>query len=134
MRILLVDDSKVFLHILSLYFQSSILSREAVIDQAYDGEQALEKYHMGHKNSMEYNAIFLDCDLPLVFGMDVLSHIRIYEKAIKENAPTKIIMMSGRCDLDSVVKSKSLGADFFLAKPIEYPKLKDIIAKFKICA
>ena len=62
MRILLVDDSNVFRHILSLYFQSSILNCEAVIDQAYDGEQALEKYYLVQKYSIEYNVIFLDCD------------------------------------------------------------------------
>lgn len=96
------------------------LNRETVVDllqgagfetlEASDGRSGLRSLLHLHPD-----LVICDLRMPDMSGLDVLRQWR--EK--REGDPTPFILLSGVADRDDVLTSKRLGADDYLAKPID---------------
>ncbi|TCS93442.1 response regulator transcription factor [Hazenella coriacea] len=99
--ILVVDDEDRIRRLLRMY-----LEREGyLIDEAEDGEQALEKAF-----ETDYDLILLDLMLPGMDGLDVCEEIR------KKKA-TPIIMLTARGEEANRVEGFEAGTDDYVVKP-----------------
>jgi DNA-binding response OmpR family regulator len=111
--ILLVDDDKDFCDSIAKYFEGLGSSVITATDPRVLTSMDLNKFRM----------ILLDIDMPRLSGFDVLRHIR------EQNDQVTTIMVSGRSDLTTRLKSLDMGADFFMAKPIDLAELYLVVKR-----
>jgi len=107
-RILVIDDEPIVLR-----FLSRALRRKGYeVDVAENAEQAKKML-----DSVEYDLILTDVNLPGESGKDLLAHCK------QSHPDTEIILITGYPSLDDAVQTVRDGAYDYLAKPIELDKL-----------
>lgn len=113
-KILLVDDEKDFLDVMSERFEARGMS----VTTADSAAKALEQVAAGG-----FDAIILDLMMP---GMDGLQAL----KAIKEKNPElQVILLTGQATVQKGIEAMKLGAMDFVEKPADLDKLTGIIKK-----
>ena len=115
-KVLLVDDEKDFVSVLSERLQS----RGLHVDTAGDGLEAIEK-----SQTSSYDAIILDLKMPGLDGMQTL------EKLLAQNSDLQIILLTGYASLEKGIKAMKLGAMEFLEKPMDIEQLVEKIKTAK---
>ncbi len=111
-RIMLVDDNKEFLGELKEFFAGQ--ERYEIAGEAYEGVGALEKFA-----ALKPDVLLLDLVMPQMDGFSVL------ERIVK--GESKIIVLSALSQDAFVSKAMSLGADYYMMKPVSLSNLKDRI-------
>ncbi|MCP3871834.1 MAG: response regulator [Desulfobacteraceae bacterium] len=115
-KVLLVDDEKDFLEIMSERMQARGI-------EVITSDSALEALNMIEKES--YDAIILDFMMPEMDGLETL-------KAIKEKRPElQIILLTGHATVEKGVEAMKLGAMDFVEKPADLEALSEKIKKAK---
>lgn len=109
MKILLVEDEK----ILSSIITKGLKKLSYAIDNAFDGEEALELFYVNN-----YDLIILDINIPKLDGFSVLNEIR------KNNNQTKILILSSKNMVEDKVLGLDLGANDYLEKPFDFLELE----------
>ncbi|MDQ0244288.1 two-component system response regulator ResD [Bacillus fengqiuensis] len=101
MKVLIVDDEERIRRLLKMY-----LERENyVIEEAEDGEEALEKALANH-----YDLILLDLMMPGKDGIEVC-------KELREKKATPIIMLTAKGEEINRVQGFEAGTDDYIVKP-----------------
>jgi two-component system response regulator QseB len=109
MKILLVEDSER----LAAALVSSLRDDGLAVDHVGDGRTALRQIEV-----YTYDLMILDLMLPRLSGLEVL-------KALRETpAPTRVLVLSARDQLEDRVGALNLGADDYLLKPFALTELK----------
>ena len=114
---LVVDDSPTMRQLVSFGLKRVPNSK---IDEAANGVEALKKLGTNH-----YHLIILDINMPLMDGLKVLSILRQDPKY--KDIPVVIATTEG-ADADRD-KGLQLGANAYLAKPIQTQELLNIVKK-----
>jgi DNA-binding NtrC family response regulator len=115
-KVLLVDDEKEFLEIMS----ERMKARDMEVTTATSAQQALE---IIEKES--FDAIILDFQMPGMDGMDAL-------KAIKAKKPElQIILLTGYATIEKGVEAMKIGATDFIEKPADLEVLAEKIKNAK---
>ena len=115
-KVLLVDDEKEFLEIMS----ERMKARDMEVTTATSAQQALE---IIEKES--FDAIILDFQMPGMDGMDAL-------KAIKAKKPElQIILLTGYATVEKSVEAMKIGATDFVEKPADLEVLAEKIKNAK---
>ncbi len=104
-RVLLVDDNQQFIDALRFQLVELLGDRVAVIDSAYDGEQALKAIE-----AKRYDYIFMDISMP---QMDGIEATRI---ATRSNRDIKIIALSFHEEFEYLQLMLEAGARFYIRK------------------
>ena len=121
MRILIVDDNMLFRMI-----SSEVFSSFGNCETAKDGIEAMSMFENAIINNMGYDLVCLDVVLPIYSGFRILEEIRDYEKANKIER-TKVVMMSGMDDSNTINKALNEGADYFFVKPLNKKEIEKFI-------
>lgn len=129
MRSLLVDDSSVVLLCLK-----NLLSKYSECDLARGGPQGLDAFKTSIEDQKYYDLICLDLQIPGIDGLTLLGLIRTREQELQLATRSKILVITGTADTESIVKIKQQGADGFLLKPISGEKLRDQLARLGLIA
>lgn len=108
MRILIVDDEPELLEQL----RQTLLKQQYTVDQARDGEEALDCIF-----SDPYDLIILDVMLPRTDGFQVLKELR------EENITAPVLMLTAKGDVEDRIRGLDMGADDYLAKPFSTAEL-----------
>ncbi|WP_029935079.1 response regulator transcription factor [Thiomicrospira pelophila] len=108
MRLLIVEDEVE----LQNHLASQLKSQGYLVDQAFDGEEAL--YLMAEFN---YDLVILDLGLPKRPGLDVL---RIWRE---QHLTTPVIILTARNAWQERVEGLRVGADDYLGKPFHFEEL-----------
>jgi DNA-binding NtrC family response regulator len=103
-NILVVDDSATVRRIVKKVFANSIFNID--VTEAGNGQSALE-----HCASGEFDAVFLDCNMPGLPGVETL------EQLIERDPGLKVIMISGERNDERRKWALDRGAAAFLYKP-----------------
>ncbi|CAD8139445.1 unnamed protein product [Paramecium pentaurelia] len=119
--ILVVDDSPVNVFAFRLIMKKYDFIN---IEEAYNGEQALQKIRANRLNGKKYQYIFMDLTMPIMNGYEATEQIRIMEKDNLTDT-SFIIALTGYDDLKEKEKCQQKGFDAFVSKPI---KIIDIIS------
>jgi CheY-like chemotaxis protein len=75
----------------------------------------------------KFDAIFLDLNMPVMSGFELAKLVR----ESKCNNITPLVIVTGRDEKDTMHLSFSLGATYFLQKPIDTQKLTTILQKIE---
>ncbi len=115
-KVLLVDDEKEFLEIMS----DRMKARDMDVTTATSAQQALEIIE-----KEAFDAIILDFQMPGMDGMDAL-------KAIKAKKPeAQIILLTGYATVEKSVEAMKIGATDFVEKPADLEVLAEKIKNAK---
>lgn len=121
-RVLLVDDNDFNREIAHI-----ILENEGCeVTEATDGEQAVQKVRENIKSI--YDLILMDIQMPKMNGYEATKIIRRMEE--KEGFTIPIIAMTANAFEEDKKLSLEAGMNEYLSKPIDIPKLMDVLEKF----
>lgn len=110
LRILIVDDNKYAIEVIKDYLKISNIDVD--VHSANNGTDAIKKI-----DENVYELILLDISMPDMSGIDVLKHIRLFDREV----PVIIVsVVSTEYQIDSAFKE---GVDEFLVKPVDMEKL-----------
>jgi DNA-binding NtrC family response regulator len=111
-RVLLVDDEKDFLMVLS----ERLARRDLDVDTALDGATAVEK-----ARDRTYDAVLLDMAMPGLDGVETL-------KRLKDTTPDiQVIVLTGRATMAQAVEAMKAGALDLIEKPADLDELVTLI-------
>jgi len=116
-HILLVEDNKTN----QLVMLGLLEDSEIDIDIANNGEEAINMYD---KNQDKYELILMDLQMPVLDGYEATKYIRAKNKQIP------IIALTANAMKEDVERTKAVGMDEHLNKPIEVEKLYETILKY----
>jgi CheY-like chemotaxis protein len=114
LKLLVVEDDAPSLELMAEVFTSL----QAEVRPVNDSETAASL--VGQE---KFDGIFLDLEMPRLHGFD-LTH-RIRESSWNKSTP--IIVVSGRNDRETMRQSFSVGASYFLQKPVDRQKLSRLL-------
>jgi CheY-like chemotaxis protein len=118
MKILVVDDEQDVQVLFEQRFRKEIKSGEMEFAFAFSGEDALD-YLTKHEH--EAVLILSDINMPGMSGLELLEKIKTkYHKP-----PPVVMMITAYGDAENYNTAKSLGADDFLTKPVDFTNLKE---------
>ena len=115
-RILLVEDNAMNRLVASVVLKDF----GAVIDEAEDGEKAIEKLREDH-----YDLILMDLQMPVKDGLETTQYIREY---LDKTIP--IIALTANAIKGEAERCLSAGMNDFISKPFDEEKLIQIVAKW----
>ena len=114
-KILLTEDKEINQTILLGLLENSGIE----IDIANNGEEAVARHHQQH-----YKLILMDIEMPVMDGYEATTIIREQDK----NIP--IIALSANSTQEDMKKTKGVGMNEHLHKPIEIEKLYETFLKY----
>ncbi len=119
-RFLIVEDN-----VLNMEIAREILEIEGVETvPAYNGQEAFEIFN--EKDDYYFDAILMDIQMPVLDGYGASKKIRSVNTKYAKNIP--IIAMTANAFADDVIKSSEAGMNAHISKPVDYNKLKEILA------
>src|SRR3984893_13763192 len=110
LKLLIVEDDLPSLELMAEVFASL----KAEVRPVSDSQEAA-----GLVNQEKFDGIFLDLEMPNLHGFDLARRIR----KSSWNKSTPIIIVTGRDERDTMQQAFSIGATFFLQKPVDRQKL-----------
>jgi two-component system chemotaxis response regulator CheY len=118
MRILVVDDEKDIQSLFEQRFRREIRNGEHQFVFAFSGEEALQ-----FLNNPQHEAVLIlsDINMPGMSGLELLGKI----KSKFPQPPPKVMMITAYGDENNFNTAKSLGADDFLTKPLDFSLLRE---------
>jgi signal transduction histidine kinase/CheY-like chemotaxis protein len=119
LRVLVVDDN----HDVADSTASIMRMSGCDVHVAYDGKAAIESVQR-----LRPDAVLLDIGLPSIDGYLVAEHIR----AQPENISTMIVAVSGYGQEQDRLRSKSVGFDYHVVKPIDPTVLAGLIGSLRV--
>ncbi|MGZ3770807.1 MAG: response regulator [Bdellovibrio sp.] len=126
MKILLVDDFEMVRVMLRNTLEGLGYTD---IEEAEDGRVALVKIKEAQKNSIPYEMVFCDWNMPDVTGLEVLESCR----GQLEFKSLPIVMVTAESERQQVVRALKAGATDYIVKPVTpeilEKKINQIIAR-----
>lgn len=117
-RVLLVEDDAIN----QMYLKGFLKSNGMIVDSAFNGLQALEKYESG-----EYDVILMDGQMPKMDGFEATRIIREKEKDSGKHTP--VIAITGYAIKGDEERFINAGMDSYITKPFDENKLLEVIRK-----
>lgn len=117
LTVLIADDTAVARDNLKYILLNQDITR---IHEASNGKDAIEKYRR-----YSPDIIFLDISMPVVNGMECLTHIK------SQSPDAYIALVSGHSDVRTVKEAISSGANGYIVKPFSADKIKAIIDQYR---
>ncbi len=110
-RILIADD-----HFLIRQFVKRTLVDSGIenIELVNDGNEAVDSINASIESKNLYDIVFLDWNMPIMSGIDVLAYIRT--KPMYQN--TAVVMFTAESEKQNIMKAIKMGATSYILKPI----------------
>jgi two-component system chemotaxis response regulator CheY len=119
-RVLVIDDSQVARQVLAMTCRQVPALLYAKIDQAPDGQVALERMR-----SDRYDLVLADVRMPNVDGLEFVRRVR----QELEDRTTPIILVSTLATEEDVRRGLEAGATAYIAKPLSPYRIKLMIER-----
>lgn len=117
MNVLVVDDETDVKDLFRQKFRKEIKKQDYDFSFAHSADEAL-----GYLNEHEHEAFLVlsDINMPGKSGLELLEEIKT-----KHHEHLKVMMISAYGDQENLDKAKTLGADDFFTKPVDFNQLKE---------
>ena len=116
LKVLVVDDDAD----LRLSVASALSESHYLVDQAQDGEEAVNRIRAGR-----YDLVLLDVNMPRMDGITLVQRLR----ALPEFKFTPILVLTTESDASMKMKGKEAGATGWIVKPFSPEKLLEVVNK-----
>lgn len=118
-RVLIADDNREYLEVLSGYMKAN--PKIEIVGMAYDGNEAVSMIRM-----TEPDVLILDMVMPNLDGIGVLERLQNLNLAKRP----KVLVVSAVLNDSIAAKSITLGAEYFMLKPVDFEVLMDRVCMF----
>jgi two-component system, chemotaxis family, chemotaxis protein CheY len=124
LKVLIADD-----HFLIRQFIRRALTDAGMmnVDMAHDGDEAMDFINRADDTNNVYDVLFLDWNMPVQSGSDVLSNVRS-KKSYNNSA---VIMFTAEAEKQNIMQAIKMGATSYIQKPISPSdlarKLREIV-------
>ena len=118
LKLLVVEDDPASLELMTEMFKRL----NAEVRPVQDSREAADLIQ-----KVKFDGIFLDLNMPILSGFELAKMVR--ESAC--NKHTSMVIVTGRDEKDTMHLSFSLGATYFLQKPIDSQKLTPLLQKIQ---
>lgn len=110
-KILIADD-----HFLIRQFVKRTLMDSGMdnVDLVNDGNEAVDAINLSIEKKDLYDIVFLDWNMPVMAGIDVLAYIR----AKPEYQNSAVVMFTAESEKQNIMKAIKMGATSYILKPI----------------
>ncbi|MBF0263692.1 MAG: response regulator [Gammaproteobacteria bacterium] len=98
------------------------------VSLAINGAEAVKQYLDANNNP--FDAIFMDCHMPILDGFEASQEIRMLEKTHKLNE-ISIVALTANTAEDEMKNTQAAGMNAFLSKPIDKDKLISILSEIR---
>ena len=122
-HVLLVEDHPLNIEIMTKFLED----KGIVVDYAQNGVQAIEKFAYAYA---EYDLILMDIQMPIMDGLEATKKIRHLQVDKAQTIP--IIAMTANAFNQDIEKSKDVGMNAHLTKPIFPNTLYDTLNKYMV--
>jgi len=119
MKLLVVDDERDIQFLFQQKFRKEIKAGEMQIRYAFNGNAALELIE-SIEDKTDY-LILTDINMPEMNGIELLRNIK------KKYPDLKVFMITAYGDEQNLSMAKTLGADDYFTKPLQFDLLKERI-------
>lgn len=120
-RILLAEDNDI-----NALLAKSILEKEGhFVCHVVNGQLAVTEFQRSAEAGQSYDLILMDLHMPVMDGLDAISHILQYEQENGLSAVRKIILSADE-QSETQLEAKKAGADDYLSKPFKPARLMEI--------
>ena len=123
LNILLVEDNELNMEIVEFITQNA----GAVVTKAWNGREALEIFEKSAEGC--FDAILMDIMMPGMDGYEATRTIRLSEKVDAADIP--IIALTANAFAEDAKAAHDAGMNAHLSKPLDFNKLKNILARIK---
>ncbi|EAS00133.2 phospholipid-translocating P-type ATPase, flippase family protein (macronuclear) [Tetrahymena thermophila SB210] len=125
-EILTIDDNEFNNMVLKMHIERLIRARVHCAIDAHDALSKLQEQYTKTKSG--FDLIFLDLSMPEIDGYGTFSMIKDFcnEKRINQN----VVACTGYSSLEEKDKCIDIGMVDYILKPIEIPKLKEVLSIF----
>jgi two-component system chemotaxis response regulator CheY len=113
--ILIVDDSLIVIQAIEHFVKDMDIKIAGI---AYNGQTAMNIF-----KRTKPDIVSLDITMPKMDGLEVL------EEMLRIKPDVKVIMVSALKDKAKIMQALSLGAKYYLAKPVDKEKFIEILEK-----
>ena len=104
-----------------------MLARNGIgVTVKHDGQQAVDAVCSG---AIAPDAIFMDCQMPIMDGFDAARRIREWE-ATGNRARTPIIALTASAFAEDKARCQAAGMDDYLSKPVNLDRLNEVVARW----
>lgn len=120
-RILLAEDNDI-----NALLAKSILEKDGhFVCHVVNGQLAVTEFQRSAEAGKPYDLILMDLHMPVMDGLDAISHILQYEQ---ENglATVRKVILSADEQSETQIEAKNAGADDYLSKPFKPARLMEI--------
>ncbi|KAL1634619.1 hypothetical protein SLS58_010614 [Diplodia intermedia] len=119
LRILLVDDNRINLSLLTAFMRRYNFDYQ----EAMNGLQAVETYK---RDGGHFDYVLMDLTMPVMDGMAATREIRRHEQR-EGLRPTIVIALTGLASAAARVDALNSGINFFLTKPVKFQALHQML-------
>ena len=120
-RILLAEDNDI-----NALLAKSVLEKEGhFVCHVVNGQLAVTEFQKSVEAGQPYDLILMDFHMPVMDGLDAISHISKYEQENGLTAVRKIILSADE-QSKTQLEAKNAGADDYLSKPFKPARLMEI--------
>ncbi len=116
-KVLVVDDAAFVRAMLKRLIEDNGF---VVSGEAENGEEALRAYR-----SLKPDLVIMDITMPLMDGLEAT------KKIVSFDPKAKIVIVSARGEKPMVIKAIEAGAQDFIVKPFEVPRVVKTLNKFR---
>ncbi len=118
LKILVAEDNKMN----QFYIKQLLKNMGVQADIANNGAEAVQIHQSG---KTEYDLILMDMHMPIMNGLEAISHIRQSNKDAIKKVP--IVACTADVFPESRKKAINAGIDFYLTKPLKEEALKEVL-------
>lgn len=126
MHVLLVDDNDINLQLLVMFMKKCRFTYA----EAKNGQEAVERYKAASyrsNSSRRFDFVLMDIGMPVMNGLQATRLIREHEREVGWPSTT-VIALTGLASADAQRDAESAGVDVFLAKPVKFAELKQLLS------
>ena len=110
-RVLIAEDHFAVRQMISMAMRAKDV---VTVDSALNGKQCRDMIDQAIAMGKPYHMVFLDWDMPLIMGIDILKHFR----AQPQFANTAFVMVTAMSLQAQVIEAVKAGATAYMIKPV----------------
>ena len=119
-RILVVDDEPDIPDLFRQRLRRELRKGDFDLAFAANGQQALDM--LAEADPPDFLLVLSDINMPVMDGLTLLARAKAAWPGLQ------VIMVSAYTDQENRERAEALGADDFIAKPVDFQKLRELIA------
>jgi CheY-like chemotaxis protein len=110
-RVLIAEDHFAVRQMISMAMRAKDV---VTVDSALNGKQCRDMIDQAYATGKPYHMVFLDWDMPMITGIDILKHFR----SQPQFASTALIMVTAMSLQSQVLEAVKAGATAYMTKPV----------------